>query len=153
MYGSHLRKGDTVSCGCVMRTANKTHGESKTRLYNIWQKMRSRCNNPSSDNFSYYGGRGITITPMRDDFEEFKYWAIHNGYDDTLTIDRIDFNGNYEPSNCRWITRSEQNKNTRKCILITHNGETHTMRDWGKILGIPKSTIQRRYAKGVNIFE
>lgn len=153
VYGSHLRKGNTVSCGCVMRNTHKTHGESKTRLYKIWQHMKDRCNNPNSDNYSYYGGRGITYTPFWEDYREFKWWAIHNGYEDGLTIDRIDPDGHYEPSNCRWITQIEQNKNTRKCIKLTHNGETHTLREWAKILGIPKSTLQQRYAKGVNIFE
>ena len=153
VYGSHLRNGDTVSCGCVMRTAKKTHGESKTRLYRIWQHMRGRCTNPNSDNFKYYGGRGITICTEWNDFEVFREWALSNGYQEPLTIDRIDVNGNYDPSNCRWVTQTEQNKNTRKCLHITHNEETHTLREWGRILGIPKSTIQSRYQRGVNIFE
>ena len=153
VYGSHLRNGDTVSCGCVMRNAKRTHGGSKTRLYSIWQHMKNRCRNQKSDNYKYYGGRGIAYCEEWETFECFEKWALENGYSENLTIDRIDPNGNYEPGNCRWITQIEQNKNTRKCVLITHNGETHTLREWGRILGIPKSTIQDRYAKGVNIFE
>lgn len=153
VYGSHLRKGVTVSCGCVMRSTSKTHGESKTRLYKIWQHMKSRCSNKNGDNYKYYGGRGITYCEEWESFETFRDWAMRNGYKDTLTIDRINPDGNYEPSNCRWVTQVVQHKNTRKCLQITHNGETHTLREWGRILGIPKSTIQQRYKKGVNIFE
>ena len=153
VYGSHLRKGDTVSCGCVMRNVSKTHGESKTRLYTIWQHMKSRCDNPNTDHYDCYGGRGIKYCDEWKTFEVFKEWAVSNGYTDELTIDRIDVNGNYEPSNCRWATRKLQGENTRKAKQITHNGETHSLREWGKILGIPKSTIQARYQRGVNIFE
>ena len=153
VYGSHLRKGDTVSCGCVMRNVSRTHGLSKTRLYNIWQHMKYRCDNPKTDHYDCYGGRGITYCDEWKDFSVFKDWALENGYTDELTIDRINVNGNYEPNNCRWATRKQQGENTRKTHLITHNGETHSLREWGRILGIPKSTIQARYQKGVNIFE
>lgn len=153
VYGSHLRNGATISCGCVMRTTQKTHGESKTRLYKIWQHMKDRCTNQNCDSFEYYGGRGITFCEEWSRYENFRDWALINGYQDTLSIDRIDPDGNYEPKNCRWITQTEQNKNTRKCVLLTHNGETHTLREWGRILGIPKSTIQSRYQRGVSIFE
>ena len=153
VYGSHLRKGNTVSCGCVMRSAHKTHGESKTRLYGIWQHMKSRCENPNVDHYYCYGGRGITYCDEWKDFEVFKEWAVSNGYEDGLTIDRIDVNGNYEPGNCRWESMTVQHKNTRKAIVLEHNGERHTLREWAKVLGIPKSTLQARYKKGVNIFE
>ena len=153
VYGSHLRKGNTVSCGCVMRNTARKHGGSKTRLYKIWQHMKARCNNPKGDNYKYYGGRGITYTPLWEEFREFKTWAVNNGYNDGLSIDRIDPDKNYEPLNCRWVPMQTQHKNTRKCINLTHNGETHTLREWSTILGIPKSTLQQRYAKGVNIFE
>jgi len=153
VYGSHLRRGDTVSCGCVMRTSNRTHGESKTRLYKIWQHMKGRCDNCNSDNYKYYGGRGVTYCEEWKTYKPFKEWALKNGYKEDLSIDRIDFNGNYTPDNCRWITMEEQHKNCRKCILLTHNGETHTLRDWAKQLGINPNTLSDRYRKGVNIFE
>lgn len=114
--------------------------------------MRDRCNNPNSDNYKYYGERGIMICNEWNDFKAFYDWAMSNGYGSNLTIDRIDVNGNYEPSNCRWITQAEQMKNTRKCILLEHDGITDTLRGWAKRLGIPKSTLQARYQRGVNIF-
>lgn len=153
VYGSHLRKGDTVSCGCIMRTTHRTHGESKTRLYKIWQHMKGRCDNPNSDNYKYYGGRGIKYCDQWKTFDPFKEWSERNGYNDYLTIDRIDVNGNYEPENCRWVTMTEQLKNTRKCVLLSHYGETHTLRDWAKIMGVNPKTLSTRYRKGVNIFE
>lgn len=153
VLGSHLRKGDTVSCGCVMKTTNLRHGQSRTRLYKIWQHMKTRCDNPNFDHYDCYGGRGITYCAEWNDFLNFKEWAESNGYADHLSIDRIDVNGNYEPNNCRWTTMTNQHKHTRKAILIPHNGEVHTLREWASILNMPKSTVQSRYKRGVNIFE
>lgn len=88
------------------------NGLSKTRLFRIFQGMKTRCYNPNGKIYKYYGARGIRICDKwLDDFKTFYYWAINNGYTDNLTIDRIDVNGNYCPSNCRWITLSEQQTN------------------------------------------
>lgn len=111
--GSHIRAGKTTSCGCYQKIAgmkNKRHGDSKTRLHKIWQKMRYRCNNQKSNRYYCYGGKGVTICSSWDIFENFRDWALSNGYSDNLTIDRINSDGNYEPSNCEWVTRSENNK-------------------------------------------
>ena len=89
-------------------------GKNATRLYRIWTGMRNRCNNPNNHNYVYYGSRGISVCEEWDDYLTFKIWALKNGYNDNLTIDRIDVNGNYTPHNCRWITQSEQCKNKRK---------------------------------------
>lgn len=115
---SNLKNGNTMSCGCYGRErksqANKTHGETGTRLYRIWKAMHTRCYNTRAYGYKYYGGRGIRISDeWRDSFESFRDWALANGYRDDLTIDRIDTNGNYEPSNCCWATMAEQNKNKR----------------------------------------
>lgn len=118
-------KGHTRSCGCLMRelagprlaAALTTHGDSKTRLYRLWRGMRERCNYPRHKSYHRYGGRGIRVAPEWDDYVAFRKWALANGYEDGLTIDRIDNDGNYEPDNCRWITQSE---NARRGASLPH---------------------------------
>lgn len=146
--GYSLRSGNTQSCGCLQKDTNlelrQTHGMTKTRIYNTWKGMRQRCSSPSTSCYRYYGGRGITVCDEWQNFEPFYQWAISNGYANNLTIDRIDVNGNYEPSNCRWITLKEQQKNTRRNHLITFNGETKTLNEWAEQLGISHTTLLDR---------
>lgn len=112
--GVNLRDGHTQSCGCLRKTNHVTHGGTGTRLFVIWRSMHQRCYNPKSISYEYYGARGIIICPeWKDDFSNFRKWALSNGYADNLSIDRIDVNGNYEPSNCRWATATEQRINQR----------------------------------------
>lgn len=100
---------------CVPRGRPLSHGGSYTRLYQTWLGMKSRCNCPTAVAYDYYGGRGIRVCgDWNASFSAFHDWAIASGYEETLEIDRIDVDGNYEPSNCRWATRRQQMQNTRK---------------------------------------
>lgn len=137
--GRYLRNGDTKSCGC------KNHGMTGTRLYEIWKGIIKRCCSQSNKAYHNYGGRGITVCEeWLHDFRKFYDWAIANGYKEGLSIDRIDNNGNYEPSNCRWGTQKEQMNNTRKNHIITYKGETHTISEWADIVGICYNTLSNR---------
>lgn len=125
------------------------HGLVSTRVYKIYENMMNRCRNPNADNYQYYGGRGITVCgewlgrPV-----EFYAWAITNGYQPGLTLDRINGDEGYCPGNCRWATLSEQMNNTRNNRLITVAGETHTMMEWARIKNVPYKTLAQRVYRG-----
>lgn len=121
--GARLRRGTTKSCGCYFqerrREKAKTHGGRHERLYGVWYNMRQRCENAKEKSYPYYGGRGIRVCDEWRDYATFREWALANGYDPEAekgkcTIDRIDVNGNYEPTNCRWVSMAEQNSNKRR---------------------------------------
>lgn len=145
----HLASGFTRSCGCLSRERTTKHNQCNTRLYTIWRTMKGRCYNPKKNNYKNYGGRGITVCDeWKDNFQAFYDWSMANGYREDLTIDRIDSNGKYEPGNCRWASRIEQNNNTSRNRCLTYNGETHTVSEWSKITGISRSTLQHRLVHG-----
>lgn len=124
---------------------NYKHGLKHTRLYSIWNGIKIRCLNPNFIRYKDYGGRGITICDeWKNDFQAFYDWAMSNGYADNLTIDRIDNNGNYEPSNCRWVAMDVQANNSRHCRNIEFNGEVHSLSEWARITGIPRYTLNNR---------
>lgn len=149
-----LKRGRTRSCGCLQRKItierNYVHGKSNTRLYYVWQKIKKRCYNPNDKAYKDYGGRGITVCDeWCESFSAFEDWALNNGYDPALSgtqcsIDRINNNEGYTPENCRWVDYSEQSKNRRFCHYISFNGETHTLTDWAKIIGISRSALNNR---------
>lgn len=125
------------------------HGLRNSRLYRIWTNIKTRCYNAKDPHYSRWGGRGIVMCDeWKDDFKSFYDWAMSNGYSDDLTIDRIDNDGNYEPSNCRWVTAKEQSKNKRNVRFITYNGKTQTIPEWTKELGLGKETIRERLKRG-----
>lgn len=143
--------GRSTSCGCfhdeVTGSLNKSHGESKTRLYQCWRDMKVRCLLKTSKNWRNYGGRGISVCEERlNSYESFRDWSVENGYSDNLTLDRVDVNGNYCPENCRWTDRSVQNRNRRTTVFISLNGETKTEREWLSAIGY-KSTSSFSYYK------
>lgn len=147
VIGNNLKRGFTKSCGCMQKEHpnNTRHNMANTRIYQTWSNVKGRCKNPTDRAYKWYGARGITICEEWDNnFMAFYEWAIENGYADDLTLDRIDANGNYEPSNCRWITIQKQQNNRRNNHIITYNGETHTTAEWARILGINYHTLQTR---------
>lgn len=148
----------TQSCGCLhieaLSQANKTHGMSKTKLYGVWRSMRQRCSKPYCRQYKNYGGRGIQVCDeWNADFNAFYLWSMETGYKPGLTIDRIDVDGNYEPSNCRWATYKEQGNNKRSNIFLEFDGESHTLSEWSDITGIPYDSIRKKYKNGLPVEE
>ena len=114
-------------------------------LYNSWKHMKERCYNPYCREYRHWGGRGITVCDAwKNEFLAFKEWALANGYEEGLTIDRINNDGNYEPSNCRWATRKVQSNNRRGLHHLTYKGVTKTITEWSAITGIPLTTLYMR---------
>ena len=149
VYGSDLTRGNTKSCGRKIcsafksRKERKSHKKGGTKLYTVWTGIKQRCLNPNSDNYIRYGGRGITICDeWKNDFLCFEKWAIENGYNENLTIDRIDVNGNYCPENCRWITHKEQSNNLRTNHIETYEGVMKTIPQWSELLKVSEYTIR-----------
>lgn len=120
---------------------------SNSRLYKIWQGMHKRCYNSQCKDYKDYGGRGISIYEDWFSYDNFREWSLSNGYKEDLTIDRIDNNQNYSPSNCRWVTRLEQNNNIRQCHYLTYNNETHTIAEWARIKNMSRATLRDRINK------
>lgn len=156
--GAMVKSGHIKSCGCLQREITskraKTHGFSKTRLYRVWQGMINRCRNPKHDYYASYGGRGIKVcNEWKNDFLSFRKWSLENGYDENAkfsecTIDRIDNNGNYEPSNCRWISSREQSINKSTTIMFEIDGETKPLIVWAEEFGLNPATLKSRLKRG-----
>ena len=149
--GDALREGLYKSCGCNIQKSKGQykHGEYATRLYSIWSDMKARCSNEHSKFYYRYGGRGITVCDeWLADYTVFRDWALSNGYADNLTIDRIDYNGNYEPSNCRWITIQQQQLNTSRNRFLECDGFRMTVKEWADRVGVKKETIYTRLKRG-----
>ena len=141
-----LRNGHTQSCGCLINERRHIkHGLSHSRIYQIYKAMIQRCYNSNSEHYDDYAGRGIVICDeWRHDFLSFRDWAVASGYQDDLTIDRIDVNGNYDPENCRWADRKTQTVNRRGTVRIEYNNQIHTIEEWSQITGIAAGTLRTR---------
>ena len=125
----------------------RSHLMTNTRMYSVWKTMRTRCNNPNHQDYKYYGGRGIKVCKEWDDFSKFYNWAMANGYSDDLTIDRIDVNKNYEPSNCRWVTMRNQCRNKRNTVYGIYKGERKPLIEISEITGISLYTLHAAVKK------
>ena len=152
VLSDNLKRGKTQSCGCLRNDKNKerfsTHRATDTRLYGIWSAMKTRCLNKNSHAYKDYGERGIHVCDKWiNDFSEFAAWAYSNGYNDNLSIDRIDNNKGYYPDNCRWVISDVQANNRRSNIRIAYNGEPHTVTEWARLLNKnPKTIFSRIYS-------
>lgn len=146
VVGSNLTKGNSKSCGCTKREhmskLRATHRMFGSPEYNCWHSMLSRCRNPKDRAWHNYGGRGITVCERWLEFENF-YADMGPRPSPEHSIDRINNNGNYEPGNCRWATRQEQNVNRR----TTHMHEGKTIKEWAAELNTPYRTVLARYKK------
>lgn len=149
-----LISGNTKSCGCLhsekLIEQNKTHNASKTLLYKIWCAMKERCLNEKSKYYNHYGGRGIEISGIWiNSFENFRDWAMLNGYQEGLSIERKNVDGNYEPNNCCWIKLGEQTRNKSNSIYLTINGETKLLIDFAMQYNLSPLLLRQRYHKGI----
>ena len=152
-----LLNGRTKSCGCFLRESAKEratkHGLNKSKIYGVFYAMHHRCENTKDVAYKYYGGRGISVCDewsYGGGFEKFYKWAVENGYKEGLTIDRINTDGNYEPKNCKWATRKEQQQNLRRNVKVLCDGETMTLAQASEKYGIPARTIYIRIKQGWN---
>lgn len=131
-----LRNGESRSCGCLKRDVtsarNQRHGETGTSLYRVWKNMRGRCNGPNRRDYMHYGGRGIKVCEAWNSYSIFRDWALVAGYRPSLSLDRIDVDGDYEPSNCRWTDWITQSRNKRNNHVVTAFGESKTLADWAE---------------------
>lgn len=152
VQANHLREGSSLQCSkCAHKItgeSNSTHRETESRLYYIWCSMKSRCNRPTDDAYERYGGRGISVcTEWMNSFESFRNWSLDNGYQEDLSIERVNNDGNYCPENCRWATAIEQANNRRSNRILTYNNETHTLAEWSRLTGLDRHVITDRIDK------
>lgn len=156
MAQNYLKYREEHGKGCCCNWYKPKHHESQTRLYKIYIGMKRRCYGEYDKRYDRYGGRGIVICDEwlgEYGFVNFRDWSYQNGYKEDLTIDRKDNDGNYEPSNCQWVTMQEQNRNTSRNIHITYKDVTLTATEWGNKLGINPQVVIHRYKQGLSAEE
>lgn len=147
--GSDLRAGKTTSCGCfhkeVVSKQFSTHGQSGHPLHTVWSGMKARCYNIKDEFYSHYGGRGIVVCrEWKDDFGAFYGWAISNGWQKGLEIDRENNDLGYEPSNCRFVTGRVNVYNRSNTLKVIYKGEEMTLLDLETLSGIPSNRLYQR---------
>lgn len=141
----HLLSGATTSCGCYQKErasqANKKHGHTHTSLHNRWKSIRQRCMNPNNQRYEDYGGRGIKLCEEWNNFSNFEKWALENGYEEGMELDRIDNNKGYSPENCRWCNSQTNNNNKRNTVKI----DGMTISEFAEYYDINRQTVHYRY--------
>lgn len=147
---SRVLNEETVSCFCIRK---KYQDRKETDLiYLVWFCMINRCYKKDDKRYVYYGQRGITVCDdWKNSFDNFYIWAKSNGYKKGLSLDRINNNGNYEPNNCRWATKTEQARNKRNNKIIEYNGETHCLSEWCEILNLDYNLVRGRIYEGWSV--
>ena len=150
-----LRSGNTKSCGCLKKEqdyiniAQKTHNMSNTRLYNIWRGMKNRCNSSTGKRHKFYHDKGIKVCEeWKNSFQIFYDWAINNGYNDNLSIDRIDNDKGYYPNNCRWTNSIQQNNNQSNNIRLLYKGKEYSIKELAEQNNIKRATLYERIKRG-----
>lgn len=153
--GSNLRNGHTKSClKCGYESTKKAitkHGQSHTKLFYVWHSMKNRCENPKHKSYEDYGAKGISVCEEWHDSTKFFKWALRNGYEEGLEIDRINVNGNYEPNNCRWVNRTQNANNKSNNKLIEHEGQTKTLAEWSRVYEVNYKNLSRLLLKGYSL--
>jgi|ERR1700748_130697 len=155
---NNLRRGHTLSCGClsneVLIERSITHGLSHHPLYNIWVGMRNRCYYHKHNRSKIYAGKGIIVCEeWKNDFKAFYDWAIANGWQQGLTIDRMENSGNYTPKNCRFRTPQQQSRNRTTNVNLTYKGQTMILIEWAEKYNICYGTLRKRVKNGWNPHE
>ena len=147
----NLTSGNTKSCGCLksetssnLGKSHTTHGMRYTKIYKIWESMKRRCDSKVCERYMNYGDRGIKYVDSWKEFVPFYEWAIKNGYKEGLSIDRIDVDGNYEPSNCQWVTLKKQHLNKTTSTKIEYNGAFYTVSELAEMSGVSYHTLYQR---------
>lgn len=156
--GKSIRNKSVKSCGCYRvhiaqqhGINNKTHGDTGSKLYYVWLGIKKRCRNENNPNYKWYGAKGIEVCEeWLNDYSSFKEWALSNGYEEGLTIDRIDCSRNYEPSNCRWVDWKEQERNRTNNVKVFYKGKERTLSEISEITGLSQSLINYRHKHGVD---
>ena len=154
--GSNLKNGAVKSCGCLRKTAserNRTHGDSRTKLYNHWVSMIYRCYNPKNQAYKWYGARGIKVCDEWKDYLKFKEWVLSTRPDESYTVERIDVNGDYCPENCKWIPMGEQANNRTTNLIYEYNGKKQNLAQWCMELGLDYKLVHNRLFKSKWSFE
>lgn len=141
--GGSLRRGDTKSCGCLRVGSRTTHGLKSHPLYGVWSTMRRRCENPNTEKYRVYGGRGIKVCERWKNFQNF-YDDMSPTYVQGLQIDREDNDGDYSPDNCRWVTNRQNSRNRGNLRLLTFKGMTMCLAEWAEEVGISRGCLSLR---------